>query len=137
MIKKILARIAVALVVALMVGLLGWSVKWASSPTVYDFGNEAKLEVPWGYFSIDQRKDGNGVAVQSGVNVVVYNNSDEWRSLTVSYRKPNYGILDTHAFEDLPPKSSKTFGAPTKYEGMHISISDFAERKREKENKKS
>lgn len=97
----------------------------------YDFGNGARLVVPSGAVSIDKRKEGYGIVVQSGVNVVVYNDSGEWRTLTVSYRKPDYEILDSHAFEDLSPKSSKTFGADSeRYEGMHVSVSDYAQKKR-------
>lgn len=121
-----------------IVGLLGGCIWYAISPTVYDFGNDAQLIVPFGTFSVDQRKEGYGVVVESGTNVTVYNNSDQWRSLTVSYRKPGYRILDTHAFEDLPPKSSKTFGADYElYAGMHVSVSNYAQEKREKIAKKS
>ena len=120
------------LVVALVVGLI-W---YESRPATYDFGNGARLVVPSGIISIDQRKDGYGIVVASGANVTVYNDSSEWRSLTVSSRKPNYSILDTHAFEDLPPKSSKTFGVDAaRYEGMHVSVSDFAQKQRERETK--
>jgi len=123
----------VALVIVLLVATLGVGVWYMTSPTTYNFENGAKLVVPWGAVSVDQREKGNGIVVQSGVNVTVDNQSDEWRTLTVSYRKPNYGILDTHAFVDLSPKSSKTFGAePSRYEGMHVSVSDYGQKKCEK-----
>jgi hypothetical protein len=123
-------------VVALIIGLFAGGVWYITRPTMYDFGNGARLTVPWGAVSVDQRPKGYGVVVQSGVNVVVRNDSDGWRTLTVCYRKYNYGILDTHAFEDLPPKSFKTFGAdPVKYEGMHVSVSDFAQKERDKDTK--
>ena len=103
------------------------------SPTTYDFGNGVELIIPLGAVSVDQRDKGDGVVVQSGINVTVRNDSNEWRTLTVSYRKPNYGILDTHAFEDMPPKSSKVFGAePSRYEGMHVSVSNYAQKERSK-----
>lgn len=114
-------------------GLLGAGIWLMTRPTTYDFDNGARLVVPMGAVSIDQRDDGNGIAIQSGVNVTVYNDSDEWRSLIVSYRKEGSSILDTHAFEDLPPKSSKTFGTDDgQYIGMHVAVSDYAQRKREK-----
>jgi hypothetical protein len=132
---------AVTVMIAAMIGIIAVFIGglcFVSRPTTYDFGNGAKLTVPWGAVSVDHRKNGNGIAVQSGVNVTVRNDSDEWRTLTVSYRKPNYGILDTHAFEDLAPRSSKTFGAePSKYKGMHVSISDYAQKKRDEEARKS
>jgi len=121
-----------ALAAAMVVALV-W---WGTRPTTYDFGNGARLVVPWGAISIDKRVEGMGIVVQSGADVTVYNDSDEWRTLTVSFRKPNYGVLDTHSIEDLPPRSSKTFGAePSKYEGMHVSVSDYAQKKREKDIK--
>ncbi len=124
----------VFLIVAISVSV---GVVWCvNRSTTYDFGNGTQLVVPLGAVSVDRRKDGYGIVVESGVNVTVHNKSDEWRSLTVSYRKPNYQLLDTHAFDDLPPKSSKTFGADaSKYEGMHISVSDYAQRKRDKKIK--
>lgn len=101
------------------------------SPTTYHF-NDSRLVVPFGTFSLDQRQKGYGVVIQSGANVTVYNDSEEWRTLTVSYRTPSSGILNKHGFEDLPPKSSKTFGADsTAYIGMHVSVSDYAQRKRD------
>jgi len=106
------------------VGLVAGGFWFMTRPTTFDFGNGVRLMVPFGVVSVDQREKGYGVVVQSGANVTVNNDSDEWRTLTVSYRKPNYPILDTHAFEDLAPKASKTFGAdPVRYEGMHVSIS--------------
>ncbi|OGZ66339.1 MAG: hypothetical protein A3C50_01165 [Candidatus Staskawiczbacteria bacterium RIFCSPHIGHO2_02_FULL_43_16] len=121
-------------VITVLGGLVVGGIWYATRPTTYDFGNESRLVVPVGVFSADMRDKGNGVVVENGANVTVYNDSEEWRTLTVSYRKPNCGILDTHAFEDLPPKSSKTFGAETsKYEGMHVSVSDYAQKKRDKE----
>lgn len=123
-------------IIAILGGLVVGGVWYETRPTTYDFGNKARLVVPVGVFSIDMRDKGNGVVVESGANVTVYNDSDEWRSLTVSYRKPNYSILDTHAFEDLAPSSSKTFGADlSKYAGMHVSVSDFAQKKRDKDTK--
>lgn len=120
--------------VTLIVGLSVFGLWRTTRPTIYDFGNGSRLVVPIGAFSLDQRDKGNGIVVESGINAIVYNDSDKWRTLIVSYRKPNYGILDTHAFEDLPPKSSKTFGAESPhYEGMHVSVSDYAEEKRKKE----
>ena len=123
--------------VVIFLGIVGGVIWYAVSPTVYDFGNEARLIVPCGTFSFDQREKGYGVVVESGVNVTVRNDSEEWRSLTVSYRDGST-ILSKHAFEDLPPKSSKTFGADSDlYEGMHVSVSDYAQEKREKVAKKS
>ncbi len=108
---------------------------YETSPTKYDFGNGAQIVVPWGAVSADRRDAGYGVVVQSGINVMVQNNSDQWRTLTMSYRRPDCSILDTHAFEDLAPKSTKTFGADSdKYEGMHISVSDYAQKERDKAN---
>lgn len=136
--KLILALLVsqITLVIMMFAGFAGLAIGgfWLMTrPTVYDFGNGTKLVVPWGTVSVDQREKGYGVVVQSGVNVTVCNDSDEWRSLTVSYRKPNYPILDTHAFEDLAPKASKVFGAdPIRYDGMHVSISKFAQEKRDK-----
>lgn len=118
----------------LIVGVLGAGIWYVTLPTTYDFENGARLVVPSGAVSIDQREDGNGIVIQRGVNVTVYNDSDEWRSLTVSYREENSSILGRHAFEELPPKSSKTFGADDDlgFVGMHVTVSDYAQRKREK-----
>jgi len=124
----------VVAILVVLVGLLGGVIWYAMRPTTYDFGNGARLEVPHGAVSFDQRDEGYGIVIESGYNVTVYNDSDEWRTLTVSYRKPNYGILDTHAFEDLPPNSTKAFGAdPAEFDGMHVSVSDFAQRERDEE----
>jgi len=123
-------KLFVISVTLLVVVALGW---YMFSPTTYDFGNGAQLMVPWGTISADKRNEGYGVAVQAGVNVTVHNDSDEWRTLTVSFKKPNYGMLDTHAFEDLPPRSSKTFGADSdRYEAMYVSVSNYAQKERDK-----
>lgn len=128
----------VLFIVVPIVALIGGAIWYETRPTTYDFGNGARLVIPWPAVSIDQRNERWGVVIQSGVNVTVHNDSDEWRSLTVSFRKPNYGILDTHSIEDLPPKSSKTFGAePARYEGMHVIVTDYAQKKRDKAKKKA
>lgn len=125
------------LFIIFVIGLIGGGVWYATRPTTYDFDNGVRLVVPSGAISIDQRNEGNGILVQSGVNATVHNDSDEWRSLIVSYRKPNALILDTYAIEELPPKSSMIFGAErTHYDGMHVSISDYAQKKRDKTAKK-
>ncbi len=122
----------IIMVITLFVGVIAGGIWYSVRPTTYDFGNGTRLVVPFYAVSVDQRDKGYGVVVQSGVNATVYNDSDEWRTMTVSYRKPNYGILDTHAFEDLPPKSSKKFGAESsRYEGMHVVVSDFAQKERD------
>lgn len=125
--KLVPVVVVIFLVVGVVVG--GW---YVISPTIYYFDCGARLAVPAGAVSVDKREDGYGVVVQDGVNVTVYNDSDEWVSLTVSYRKPNWDILDTHAFLDLPPKSSKVFGADSdRYVGMHVTVTDFAQKKRD------
>lgn len=125
--------IQTVVIMTILAGMVG-AIFYAVSPTVYDFGNGTRLVVPCGAVSIDRREEGFGIVVQSGVNVTLYNDSDQWRTLTVSYRKPNYRILDAHAFEDLPPKSVKTFGVDyDRYEGMHVFVSEHAQEEREKD----
>lgn len=107
------------------VGLFMLILWWVLSPSTVDLGHGAELKVPAGLVWVDQRSKGNGIVVQSGDNVTVTNKGHKHLTLTVSYRKPNYGILDTHAFEDLPPGKSVTFGADDrKYEGMHICVTE-------------
>lgn len=120
-------------VLALFVGGVIGAIWYAMLPTTYDLGKGARLVVPPGAVSVDHRDNGDGVAVQSGVNVIVHNESDQWLTLIVSYRKHNFdGILDNHAWEDLPPKSSKRFGTESRYAGMHVAVSDFAQKERDK-----
>ena len=121
--------------VAILAVIVG-GVWYATLPKVYDFGSGAQLVVPSGTVCVDRRKDGLGIAVQSDANVTVVNGSDEWRSLTVSFKTDESGVLSHHAFEDLPPKSSKKFGADSaQYRGMFVSVSDYAQKKRDKADK--
>ena len=117
--------------VLVVLSMLAGGAWFFTRPTVYNFGNGAELVVPLCTFSSDMRKDGCGICVESGTNVTVRNNSAEWRTLTVSFRTPGCSILSNHAFEDLAPKSSKTFGAESsRYTGMYVSVSDYAQKKR-------
>ncbi len=128
-------EIVIFVLIAGLVGIVVGGVWWGLMPTTYDFGNGAILKVPFYAYSNDKRQEGYGVVVEAGTNVTVINDSSEWRTLTVSYRRPNIGLLSDHAFEDLPPKSSKVFGVePGKFVGMYVSVSDHAQKKRDKEN---
>lgn len=95
------------------------------SSTQVDIGHGAVMEVPAGVVWDDQNDEGNGYVVKSGDNVKVTNHGDTHLVLTVSYLRYNGSILDTHAFEDLPPGKSKTFGAdPVKYRQMHLCVTE-------------
>ena len=62
-----------ALAAAMVVALV-W---WGTRPTTYDFGNGARLVVPWGAISIDKRVEGMGIVVQSGADVNSVNERGE------------------------------------------------------------
>ncbi len=118
---------SVALFAIAFVGIFVAIIWWCLSPSIVNLGHGAEVRIPGGVYTSDDDQEKFGYFVESGCNVTVTNNGDKELTLTVSFQQPGVSILYDHAFENLPPGKSLSFGAEyPKFAGMYLGVSEGA-----------